>query len=72
MSEQVVADPFSAGAQFCNGVAEVDRVPKDDGRDDEIETRCSIALIFEGPVADFAKAMEKYSPSEGVARLPPC
>ncbi|BDV36168.1 hypothetical protein SS37A_36980 (plasmid) [Methylocystis iwaonis] len=37
MSEQIVTDSFAAGAQFGNGVAEIDRIPKDDGRDDEIE-----------------------------------
>ncbi len=52
MSEKIVTDPFSIGAQFSNGVAEIDSVPEDDGRDDEIEARSPIALIFEGPVAD--------------------
>ena len=69
MGEQIVTDPFAAGAQFSNGVAEINRIPKDDGRDDEIEARCSIALIFEGAVADFAKAMKEHRPGERVARL---
>lgn len=70
MGKQIVTDPFSAGAQFSNGVAEINRIPKDDGRDDEIEARCSIALIFERAVADFAKAMKEHCPGERVARLP--
>ncbi len=71
MSEKIVTDPFSIGAQFSNGVAEIDCIPKDDGRDDEIKARSPIALIFEGPVADFAKAMKEYRPGERVARLSP-
>lgn len=39
MSEQIVTDSLTTGAQLSNGVAEVDRIPKDDGRDDEIEAR---------------------------------
>jgi hypothetical protein len=69
MSEQIVTDTFSAGAKLGNGVAEIDRIPKDDGRDDEIEARCSIALIFERPVADFAKTMKEHRPGERVAGL---
>jgi hypothetical protein len=69
MSEQIVTDSFAAGAQFSNGVAEIDRIPKDNGRDDQVEARCSIALIFERPVADFAKAMKEHRPGEGIARL---
>ena len=68
MSEQIVTDPFAIGAQFGNGMAEIDRIPKDDRRDDEIETRSAVALIFERPVADFAKAM-KGPPRERVTRL---
>ena len=69
MSEQIVTDPFAIGAQFGNGMAEIDRIPKDDRRDDEIETRSAVALIFERPVADFAKAMKEHRPGERVTRL---
>lgn len=34
MSEQIVTAPFTIGAQFSNGVAEIDGIPKDNGRDD--------------------------------------
>ena len=69
MGKQIVTNPFSAGAQFSNGVAEIDHIPKDDGRDDEVEARCAIALIFERPVADFAKTMKEHRPGECVAGL---
>ena len=69
MSEQIVTDAFSAGAKLGNGVAEIDRIPTDDGRGDEIEARGPIALIFERPVADFSEAMKEHRPGERVARL---
>ena len=69
MSEQIVTDPFPVGTQFGYGVAEVDRIPKDDGSDDEIETGSTVALIFERPVADCTKAMKEHCPGERVARL---
>jgi len=47
MGEQILTDPFAIGTQFGNGVAEVDRIPKDHGGDDEIEARSPVALIFE-------------------------
>jgi hypothetical protein len=43
VSEKIVTDPFSIGAQFSNGVAEIDRISKDDGRDDEIDRGCPTA-----------------------------
>lgn len=51
MGKQIVTYPFAIGAQFGDGVAEIDRVPKDDRRDDEIEAEGSVALIFEGAVS---------------------
>ena len=69
MSEQIVTDQFSIGPQFGNGVAEIDRIPEDDGGDDEIEARSPVELIFEGAVADFAKAMKEYRPGKRVACL---
>jgi len=42
-------------------VAEIDRIPKDDGGDDEIEAGGSVALIFEGAVADFVNRF--YAPA---------
>lgn len=57
------------GAQRGNGMAEIDGVPEDNGRDDEIEARSPVQLIFEGPVADFVQAMKEYRSGERVARL---
>jgi hypothetical protein len=69
MSEQVLTDSHSIGAQFGNCMADIDRVPKDDGRDSEIETRSPVALILEGAGADFAAAVKEHQPGERVARL---
>ncbi|BDV36199.1 hypothetical protein SS37A_37290 (plasmid) [Methylocystis iwaonis] len=69
MGKQIVTDSFAIGAQFGDGVAEIDRVPKDDRRDDEIEAGGSVALIFEGAVADLTKPMKEHRPDERVARL---
>ena len=69
MSEQIVTDPFAIGAQFGYGVAEIDSVPEDDSCDDEIKTGSTVALIFEGPVADFTEAVKEHCPGERVTRL---
>lgn len=68
MSEQIVTDPFPTGAQFSYGMAEVDRVPKDDRRYDEIQTRSPVALIFEAPVADLAEAVKENRSGKRIAR----
>ncbi len=69
MGKQIVTDAFAIGAQFGDGVAEIDHVPKDDRRDDEVETRGSISLIFKGAVTDLAKPMKEHRPGERVTRL---
>ncbi len=69
MGEQILTDPFAFGMQFGNGVAEVDRIPNDDGGDDEIEAISPVALIFERPVADFTESMKEHRPGESVLRL---
>ena len=51
---------FAARAYLIDGAAKIDGVPEDDGGDAEIETRSAIALVFEGPIADFAKAVEEH------------
>jgi hypothetical protein len=61
MGEQIVTDPFAIGAQFGNGMAEVDSVPKDDRGYDEIEARSPVALIFELLVAGFSSGTNMIS-----------
>ena len=69
MGEQGIAENLALGAQLVNCAPETDGVPKDDGRDGEIEAGGSVSLIFESAVADFAEAMKKHRSGESVARL---
>ena len=39
MGEQLVGQSFGLGAKLGNGVADVDRIPEDDGDDCEVEAR---------------------------------
>lgn len=42
-----------------NGPFDIDRVPMDDGGDDEVEAGCAEGLAFERSVADFAALVEE-------------
>ena len=50
MGEQLVRQRFALSTELCNGAAEVDGVPEDDGHDREVEAGGTVALIFEGAV----------------------
>ena len=50
-------------------MAEIDGVPENDGGNGEVEAGGAIALVLEGPIADFAEAMEEHGPLESVVRL---
>jgi hypothetical protein len=69
VGEQLIRQRLALGAKLCNGTAEVDGVPKDDGGDREVEARGTVALIFEGTVPDFAVTMEKQGAGERVSGL---
>ena len=69
VGEKLIGNGFAARAQLADGAAEIDGVPEDDGGDGEIEAGSAIALIFEGPIADFAETMEEHGARQGVARL---
>jgi hypothetical protein len=56
VGERLVRQRFALGAKLCNGAAEVDGVPEDDGGDREAEAGGTVALIFEGAVPDLALA----------------
>ena len=64
---ELVWNDFAAGAQLVDGAAEIDGVPEDDGGDGEIEAGGAVALVFEGPIADFAETVEEHGTGEGVA-----
>ena len=68
VSEQGIRDVFDLSHNL-DGAFEISGVPKDDRRDDEVETGGAIALVFEGPIADFAEAVKEHGPLEGMVRL---
>ena len=57
------------GAKFCNGAAEVDGVPEDDGGDREVEPGGTVPLIFEGAGPDLAVTMKKQGAGPRVSGL---
>ncbi len=69
VDEQRVGDLFLASAAVGDGSAEVDSVPENHGGHNQIEPRGAIALVFQGPIADFPLVMKKQRPSQGVAHL---
>ena len=48
---------------------DVDGVPERDGRCDESEAACAVALLLEAAISDFSEAAKEYGSSERVARL---
>ena len=50
-------------------VAELARVPMDDGGCDEVRARQAVVLSFRGTVADLAATAERYGTLEGVVGL---
>jgi hypothetical protein len=57
------------GAKLGNGATEVDGVPEDEGSDRKVEAGGTVALVFEGAVADLAVTMEKQGAGERVSGL---
>ena len=55
--------------QRFNGAPEIDSVPQDDRRHDQVKPAGPVLLSFTGPVADPAEAMEANGAGERVARL---
>ena len=58
-----------ADTEVGSGEFEVARVPEDDGRDDEVETRGAIGLVLEGAVAQLAELAEEDGAGERVPGL---
>ena len=69
MGEQLIGRSFGLGAKLGNGVAEVDRIPEDDGGDREVEARGTVALVFEGAVPDLTMTMKKQGAGERISGL---
>ena len=69
MGEKLVGNNFTSQTQLVDGATEIDGVPEDNGGDGEIEAGGAVALVFEGPVADFAEAMKEHGARQRVPRF---
>jgi hypothetical protein len=69
MSQKIVGDRRSLGAQPLDDPVEIDCVPVNNSSRDEAQARRSEALVLEGSVSDFTLAMEEHRPPERVAGL---
>ena len=67
MGEQGIGHVYTALTQMAGGPVEMDGVPKDDGRHDEVETGGAVLLVLEGAVAQLAKPFEEDGAGERVA-----
>jgi hypothetical protein len=65
--QQFVRNGLSRAAQRLNGAPELDGVPKDNRRHDEVEPAGPVLLSFTGAVADAVKAMEANGAGKRVA-----
>jgi hypothetical protein len=69
MDKEIIRDGRAEGTRVLDGTVQVDRVPMDDRRGDEAEAGRTKALVLEGPVSNFALAMEEHRTPERVAGL---
>lgn len=67
--EQSVRHGITAVMEVLDGAFKIDRVPKDDGRHDEVEAGGKVPLFLEGAVAELPEPVEEDGTSERVARL---
>ncbi len=64
MRKQQLVDGTSV-LQRLHGPVQTDGIPERDGRDDQVQTAGSVALILEGPIADFTDAVQEDGGREG-------
>lgn len=69
VGEQFVRHLDTAGAQMPDGAVEIDGAPERDGCEEQGQAGGTIALVLEGTVAQFAKAIEEDGTGERVAGL---
>jgi hypothetical protein len=65
--QEIVGGKMTARSQVLNSAPEIDRIPIDDRRGNEIEAGSSIALVLRRPIDDPALLMEENGLNEGVA-----
>ena len=66
MREQFVWDLLGR-AQGGDGAVEIAGVPKDDGRDQQVQPRRTVLLILISAVADFSEPVNEHGPRQAVA-----
>jgi len=66
--EQLVGNIAALLAQISRSPAEIDRIPVNDGTDDQVEARGMESLAVAGSISDFAALMEEDSAFELVGR----
>src|SRR5208282_5119716 len=68
--KKLVGNDFAARAQLVDGAAEIGGVPQDDGGDGEIEAGGAVALVLEGPIADFARRWKNAARARALRASP--
>jgi hypothetical protein len=68
MGEQGVGHVDAAVTQMAGGAVEIDCVPQDDGRDDEVEAGGAVSLVLEGAVAKLATGSSQLNGSSRITR----
>jgi hypothetical protein len=69
MGQELVGRGFSGGAKVIDGLADIERVPIDDRRRDEVEARCLERLVVEGTVTHPALLMREHGLSKRMPRF---
>src|SRR5271155_5880622 len=64
--EQLVGNDLTLAAQRIDGASEIDRVPQDDGGNDQIEATGAMLAAFIGLVAEAAEAVEADGAGERI------
>lgn len=70
MSNQMIGNGLFAGGGRGDGAIEVDGVPQDDGRGQQIEATCPAGLGFSGSIAQFTEAVMKDRARDCCGLLP--
>jgi hypothetical protein len=69
VGQQIFRNADALSPQMLDSSLHVGGVPVDDGRGDQIEARCTEALVLECAVADLTLPIEEYSTAQRIAGL---
>ena len=67
--QQCVVDRVAALTQCHHGAIQINRIPEDDRRGDQVEPGGAMALAFIGPIADFTEPVKAHRASQVIAQL---